>query len=147
MRLGERRVLPLCRRIRLRLLRILKVFRFLDKYKASNIWKIFRLFAGFGMFAHWIGCFWWYVGINWKDEPPLCDPDAGDTCSWIQGQSLESCADPDAADCNKTRMFQYVRSLYWALTTITSVGYGDITRVTYDETSTSRVSGGGVVVL
>ena len=133
----------------IRLLRIGRLMKFLNKYQSQTLAKIFRLFAGFMLFAHWTGCMMWYVGVNF--EPFVDGVRDG---SWVRGQGLltfspdnrfchrggcgctydgtcdeSELADPcivksDEPDVPLT--YRYARSLYWALTTITSVGYGDM---------------------
>ena len=29
--------------------------------KGANIWRMIRLFLMFFMFAHWVGCFWYFI--------------------------------------------------------------------------------------
>ena len=104
-----------------RLLRIGRLMHFLNKYQSQTLAKIFRLFAGFMLFAHWVGCLMWYVGVNY--EPEVEGEKEG---SWMRGQGLIEYEDSAGKKVKIPTNFRYLRSLYWALTTITSVGYGDM---------------------
>ena len=56
-------------------------------------------------------------------NPGLLGPDIED-CSWIYSQGLHT----------ETISIQYLRSLYYSVTTVTSIGYGDISPITMEET-------------
>ena len=42
----------------LRLFRIFKLVKFMDKFKFANLWRMFRLFASLAGLCHFLGCFW-----------------------------------------------------------------------------------------
>lgn len=66
--------------------------------------------------SHWLACSFWIAGIN-----VLSTSDLG----WIRAMNLE--------DVSKGE--QYVNSIYWAITTMVTVGYGDIN----PKTTTERI--------
>jgi len=74
--------------------------------------KIFQMVLSMCFLAHMLGCFWFYVAA-WQGLDP-------DIVTWVQayddGRGLE--VGPGT---------QYLLAVYWALTTLTTVGYGDIT--------------------
>lgn len=94
----------------LRLLRLGHVATFMQKVANANVVNaslLRMLFLAFwvSLFAHWAACGWIAVGAgNITDE-------------WKTTESL-----------------LYLRSLYWAVTTLVTIGYGDITPVTPKQT-------------
>eukprot|EP00931_Biecheleriopsis_adriatica_P062971 TRINITY_DN38067_c0_g1_i1.p1 TRINITY_DN38067_c0_g1~~TRINITY_DN38067_c0_g1_i1.p1 ORF type:complete len:821 (-),score=108.15 TRINITY_DN38067_c0_g1_i1:53-2515(-) len=98
----------------LRLLRIMKVWKLLDAlehYFESHRMAVFlagmaRVLCIIILIVHWSACLWHIVGDN-------SDPDK----NWI----LHKIGSDASADS------RYVWSLYFALTTMSTVGYGDIT--------------------
>lgn len=56
---------------------------------------------------HWVACLWFFIGKTTKISNE----------SWLTTASLE----------NVRTTTQYMKSLYWSITTLTTVGYGDIT--------------------
>ena len=99
-----------------RLFRISRVFRLIAAFQLTAYLQLGLLFSGFILMAHWCGCIFFRI-------PFLEGTLENGQENWIQVEGLE-----DADDGT-----QYQQSLYWAITTITTVGYGDITPVTQGE--------------
>jgi len=72
--------------------------------------KFFKLVVLLLFLAHWMACFFFLVGSSQLTEYEH---------SWIKIMDIE--------DSSHTR--QYVTSLYWAFTTMTTVGYGDVSPI------------------
>ena len=78
--------------------------------------------------AHLFACFWYSLGTTYENEHYAFDDCHAyarhKQCTWIQMEGLSR------GDGN---FFLYMVSLYWALTTITTVGFGDVVPNTADE--------------
>ncbi|WRH66153.1 MAG: ion transporter [Planktothrix sp. GU0601_MAG3] len=95
-----------------RLLRFPQCFLIFKKwdnnvYFNSAVIRMFELLIIVFLIDHWIACLWFFIGN-------------------ITGQSGESWLQIDDLYLENTTT-QYLHSLYWSITTLTTVGYGDIT--------------------
>ncbi|XGW14596.1 hypothetical protein V3C99_000691 [Haemonchus contortus] len=113
-----------------RLLRLVRVARKLDRYSEYGAAVLLLLMATFALIAHWLACIWYAIGsaelphkreITWLhqlsrhlNEPYLSTNGTVPT----GGPSLKS---------------RYVTSLYFTLSTITSIGFGNVSATTDSE--------------
>jgi len=103
----------------LRLLKILRLFRAMKLFNNIDVkglpgwlqlWFLIYLFI---LLAHWCACIFWKIAVL-----------EGFDNSWVSlypGLAIS----PVSA--------QYVQSLYWAVSTVTTLGYGDVHPVTFPE--------------
>lgn len=93
----------------LRIVRLVVIFRRWQdlSWTNSGYLRIIKFFVTIMLIIHWIACAWFLV--------PFVENFPAN--SWVVISGIKD-ADP---------ITQYVRSLYWAIVTMTTVGYGDIT--------------------
>ncbi|KAK4475447.1 hypothetical protein MN116_002500 [Schistosoma mekongi] len=114
-----------------RLLRIGRVTRKLDQYLEYMAASLLLMISGFVLLAHWLACIWYSVGqtdlkngIYYGWIPRLLnDIDQGKTLStnWTSGNPP------------LPRTMTYVTSLYFTLSLITSIGFGNVSATTFGE--------------
>lgn len=89
--------------------------RFNLHHRAYDFSHILMTFSVWLLWAHWYGCFWWYLGIS---EDPNQSPQP-----WIYTFGF----------ANVDLSTQYTASIYFSIMTLAAVGYGDITAKTTPE--------------
>jgi CRP-like cAMP-binding protein len=101
----------------LKLIKLLRLVRLSKLFKMNSQWmaefdvnvdtvRLLKLLAPVMIIAHYVGCFWYYMSA---------DRSADD--AWWGRVHFEH---PDSI------MSKYIASIYWAITTMTTVGFGDI---------------------
>lgn len=116
-----------------RLIRIMKLRSLLERFETSlESNHIFTFISGIArivllVFAilHWGACMWYAVGKANLHEEHL----DGSPASWVASHQA------DYPYIGEEKWDHYVYSLYFSLTTMTTVGYGDITPTNYSEVS------------
>eukprot|EP00747_Dinoflagellata_sp_TGD_P049395 gnl/TRDRNA2_/TRDRNA2_146166_c1_seq2.p1 gnl/TRDRNA2_/TRDRNA2_146166_c1~~gnl/TRDRNA2_/TRDRNA2_146166_c1_seq2.p1 ORF type:complete len:318 (+),score=29.86 gnl/TRDRNA2_/TRDRNA2_146166_c1_seq2:54-1007(+) len=122
---GAMRSMKLVRCLRLvRLLRLARFQRIMDRWQSSfgfsySMISLMSLSSTGFLCCHWIACLW--GGMALHGETPG-EPTWLTVALVAKGESGHV---SDLAD-DKVKMV-YLLSLYWTVTTITSIGYGDIT--------------------
>ena len=115
---GGGQMLRLLRLVRLlRLLKLLKVGEYIvlveERFDINlSFLRIGQMVLSLLYLAHLLGCFWFYVASLQGLDP--------DIVTWVSTYD-------DGSALYGPSSTQYLFSLYWALTTLTTVGYGDIT--------------------
>merc|ERR1719387_2971616 len=131
------RMLKVMRMVRaLRIVKVVRIFRLRTiMYRLEEVVQsqsiqltinICKYLAIMVYLAHWEACLWYWIGRS------------GASCTWVkQMAEKEPAFAPDAQGATFDR---YLVSLYWAITTMSTVGYGDIVPCNENERLFSIVS-------
>ncbi|NXB15225.1 KCNH2 protein, partial [Rhagologus leucostigma] len=107
-----------------RLLRLVRVARKLDRYSEYGAAVLFLLMCTFALIAHWLACIWYAIGNV-----------EGQRTGWLHalgqqiGKPLNS-SDPRRGPSIKDK---YVTALYFTFSSLTSVGFGNVSPNTNSE--------------
>nr|XP_056713169.1 potassium voltage-gated channel subfamily H member 2 [Euleptes europaea] len=107
-----------------RLLRLVRVARKLDRYSEYGAAVLFLLMCTFALIAHWLACIWYAIGNV-----------EGETIGWLH--SLGSQIGKPFNDTNPHHgpsiKDKYVTALYFTFSSLTSVGFGNVSPNTNPE--------------
>lgn len=122
---GMLQVLKVLRFLRLfKMMRLAKIARimvtiedYISSFTLSNWLSVVKLIFPIFFIVHWTACVWYYIG----DSEGLSAH-----ATWLN-------YNVNAPERNKSLYDRYIAALYWAVTTIATVGYGDIVPITVGE--------------
>jgi hypothetical protein len=108
-----------------RLLRLVRVSRKLDRYSEYGLAVVVLLTCLFTLVAHWLACIWHAIGQN---EVKL-------GYGWIAvlGKQINSSYNSSYSSSGPDLRTRYVTSLYFTLTSLTSIGFGNVSPNTNSE--------------
>lgn len=103
----------------LRLVRLSKLLRMNAQWASEldisvDTVRLLKLLAPVLMIAHYVGCFWYYISANHDATKRV----------WWRNVHLD---DPDSV------FSKYIASVYWAIVTMTTVGFGDVKATNSEE--------------
>ncbi|XP_014313702.1 potassium voltage-gated channel subfamily H member 3 isoform X4 [Myotis lucifugus] len=139
-----------------RLLRLLRLLPRLDRYSQYSAVVLTLLMAVFALLAHWVACVWFYIGQQEIESSASELPEIGwlqelarrlETPYYLVGRSPAAANSSDQSDncsseANRTGLellggpslrSAYITSLYFALSSLTSVGFGNVSANTDTE--------------
>ncbi|NXT56188.1 KCNH4 protein, partial [Pluvianellus socialis] len=106
-----------------RLLRLLRLLQKLDRYSQYSAMVLTLLMSMFALLAHWMACIWYVIG---RKEMESNDPQTWDI-GWLHelGKRLEAPYINSSVGGPSIRS-AYIASLYFTLSSLTSVGFGNV---------------------
>nr|XP_020441741.1 potassium voltage-gated channel subfamily H member 7-like isoform X3 [Monopterus albus] len=111
-----------------RLLRLVRVARKLDRYSEYGAAVLMLLMCIFALIAHWLACIWYAIG---NVEKPYLKHKIG----WLDNLGVSigkkyNDSDPSSGPSIKDK---YVTALYFTFSSLTSVGFGNVSPNTNSE--------------
>ncbi|KAM9342255.1 LOW QUALITY PROTEIN: voltage-gated inwardly rectifying potassium channel KCNH7 [Pholidichthys leucotaenia] len=111
-----------------RLLRLVRVARKLDRYSEYGAAVLMLLMCIFALIAHWLACIWYAIG---NVEKPYLEHRIG----WLDNLGVSigkryNYSDPSSGPSIKDK---YVTALYFTFSSLTSVGFGNVSPNTNSE--------------
>ncbi|XP_032121891.1 potassium voltage-gated channel subfamily H member 6 isoform X2 [Sapajus apella] len=111
-----------------RLLRLVRVARKLDRYSEYGAAVLFLLMCTFALIAHWLACIWYAIG---NVERPYLEHKIG----WLDSLGVQlgkryNSSDPASGPSVQDK---YVTALYFTFSSLTSVGFGNVSPNTNSE--------------
>nr|XP_045230536.1 potassium voltage-gated channel subfamily H member 6 isoform X6 [Macaca fascicularis] len=111
-----------------RLLRLVRVARKLDRYSEYGAAVLFLLMCTFALIAHWLACIWYAIG---NVERPYLEHKIG----WLDSLGVQlgkryNGSDPASGPSVQDK---YVTALYFTFSSLTSVGFGNVSPNTNSE--------------
>uniref|UniRef100_A0A672IAR6 Potassium voltage-gated channel, subfamily H (eag-related), member 3 n=1 Tax=Salarias fasciatus TaxID=181472 RepID=A0A672IAR6_SALFA len=118
-----------------RLLRLLRLLQKLERYSQYSAVVLTLLMSMFALLAHWMACVWYFIGRREIESPGSWD------IGWLHElakrlgtQSYGNASGAGAVLGGGPSMrSSYVTSLYFALSSLTSVGFGNVSANTDSE--------------
>ena len=133
---GGLAILRLVRILRLlKLIRVLRASRIYQRFQARNslphsVEAMIKLLLMLIICSHWMACLWIMSATLQKDLSTAETP----PYTWLDALAESYFCDADGCDedepsdhLSHNGRDKYFAAVYWSVTTITSVGYGDIT--------------------
>uniref|UniRef100_A0A3B4AWI9 Voltage-gated delayed rectifier potassium channel KCNH4 n=1 Tax=Periophthalmus magnuspinnatus TaxID=409849 RepID=A0A3B4AWI9_9GOBI len=105
-----------------RLLRLLRLLQKLDRYSQYSAVVLTLLMSTFALLAHWMACVWYFIGRS--------EIESNSASSWDIGACIIK---EPASHGGPSVRSSYVTSLYFALSSLTSVGFGNVSANTDSE--------------
>ncbi|XP_059828329.1 potassium voltage-gated channel subfamily H member 8 [Hypanus sabinus] len=114
-----------------RLLRLLRLLQKLDRYSQHSTIVLTLLMSMFALLAHWMACIWYVIG---KIEIEGNDPHTWDI-GWLHelGKRLETPYYDNNTMGGPGIRSAYIAALYFTLSSLTSVGFGNVSANTEAE--------------
>jgi Ion transport protein len=112
-----------------RLLRLVRVARKLDRYSEYGAAVLLLLMATFALIAHWLACIWYAIGN--VERPTLKEPKIG----WLDELARQT-NQPyynNGTGGGPTIKSKYITALYFTFSSLTSVGFGNVSPNTNSE--------------
>ncbi|NXX88212.1 KCNH7 protein, partial [Centropus bengalensis] len=111
-----------------RLLRLVRVARKLDRYSEYGAAVLMLLMCIFALIAHWLACIWYAIG---NVERPYLSHKIG----WLDslGEQLGKHYNKSDASSGPSIKDKYVTALYFTFSSLTSVGFGNVSPNTNSE--------------
>uniref|UniRef100_A0A8C7QDE9 Voltage-gated delayed rectifier potassium channel KCNH4 n=1 Tax=Oncorhynchus mykiss TaxID=8022 RepID=A0A8C7QDE9_ONCMY len=107
-----------------RLLRLLRLLQKLERYSQYSAVVLTLLMSMFALLAHWMACVWYFIGRREIENSPN---------SWDIGWLHELGKRLGILGGGPSVRSSYVTSLYFALSSLTSVGFGNVSANTDSE--------------
>uniref|UniRef100_A0A673VYQ6 Voltage-gated inwardly rectifying potassium channel KCNH2 n=1 Tax=Salmo trutta TaxID=8032 RepID=A0A673VYQ6_SALTR len=108
-----------------RLLRLVRVARKLDRYSEYGAAVLFLLMCTFALIAHWLACIWYAIGSVERNG----------SIGWLHtlGESLGKHYNDTVRGSGPSIKDKYVTALYFTFSSLTSVGFGNVSPNTNSE--------------